>query len=289
MFWKLLILLSFSFPEAIHAKPPVTPSTDTTSYVRLIFIANCFTSAENSAFKFAAANLVSDYAREANASRIVVKRIYFDNARQIVDSINRQKLTIKSVDFLSHSRDDRIGATMTRGNAQYRTSLFESRQRMEEARVLYDAEGGDLRNSSRMASIEEIDFSRFSYDAIIEIHGCHAGTGVDSLPANICRRLSQALYMSGKQLAVVIGHSTRANPNTAKGTEIHPGIAAAAGPGFKESVLAQDYRHGLRLAYFNGRPILTTRTPGAIPQAALISAIIQEQNSGGMKAHSPRK
>jgi hypothetical protein len=260
---------------------------DTTAYVRLIFIANCFTAAENSAFKYAAANLVAEYERDT-ASRQVVRRIYFDNARQIVDSINRQRLVIRSVDFLSHSRDDRIGATMTRGNVQYRTSLFESREHMEEARVLADAEGGDLHNSSRMASIEEIDFSHFSYDAVVEIHGCHAGTGVDSLPANICRRLSQALYMSGKQLAVVIGHGTRANPNASRPAGTHSGAAAAPGPGFKESILAQDYRHGLRMVYFNGRTVLATRVSGAIPQTAIISAIIQAQNAGGRGSRNRR-
>lgn len=251
--------------------------SDTTAYVRLIFIANCFTAAENSAFKYAAANLVADYERDS-ASHSTVKRIYFDNARQIVDSINCQRLVIKSVDFLSHSRDDRIGATMTRGKVQYRTSLFATRQVMQEARVLTDAEGPaeSLRNSSRMASLEEINFSHFSYDAVVEIHGCHAGTEIDSLPANICRRMSLALYMSGKQLAVVIGHGTRANPNALRG---HAG--AAASPSFKESVLAQDYRHGLRMLYFNGRTILATRTPGAIPQATVIAAIVQAQNGRG--------
>lgn len=285
----LLIVLSTRFVAVaqVSAPPQVSPPSgraDTTGYVRLIFIANCFTAAENSAFKFAANNLVADYERDP-ADKPVIKRIYFDNARQIVDSINRQRLVIKSVDFLSHSRDDRIGATMTRGSVQYRTSLFESRQRLEEARVLTDAAGGDLRNSSKMASIEEINFSRFSYDAVIEIHGCHAGTEVDSLPANICRRLSLALYMSGKQLAVVIGHGTRANPNLASHTGAatsHSGASAVpASPagGFRESVLTQDYRHGLRMVYFNGRTILATRVAGAIPQTAVIAAIVQTQNA----------
>lgn len=285
--------------------------TDTTSYVRLIFIAKCFTAAENSAFRYAAANLVADYARDT-LSRQIIKRIYFDNARQIVDSINSQRLVIRSVDFLSHSRTDRIGAIATRGGIQYRTSLFESRQRMEEARVLADAEGGDLHNGSRMAYIEEIDFSRFSYDAVIEIHGCHGGTEVDSLPGGICRRLSLALYMSGKQLAVAIGHVTRANPNLRTGGRFsaepagarpgdgHAGAAAVSGhpaggrpgightataavsasTGFRESVLAQDYRHGLRMIYFNGRTILATRQTGAVPRAEVISAIVEAQNAG---------
>jgi hypothetical protein len=252
--------------------------TDTTSYVRLIFIAKCFTAAENSAFRYAAANLVADYARDT-LSRQIIKRIYFDNARQIVDSINSQRLVIRSVDFLSHSRTDRIGAIATRGGIQYRTSLFESRQRMEEARVLADAEGGDLHNGSRMAYIEEIDFSRFSYDAVIEIHGCHGGTEVDSLPGGICRRLSLALYMSGKQLAVAIGHVTRANPNLSRTRTGTAAVSASTGV-FRESVLAQDYRHGLRMIYFNGRTILATRHTGAVPRAEVISAIVEAQNAG---------
>src|SRR5579871_6843930 len=144
----VLLIVASSLQSALGQSGPL----DTTSYVRLIFIANCFTAAENSAFKFAAANLVADYEHNP-AGRQVVKRIYFDNARQIVDSINRQRLVIKSVDFLSHSRDDRIGATMTQGKVQYRTSLFATRQAMQEARVLTDAEGKAemLRNSSRMA------------------------------------------------------------------------------------------------------------------------------------------
>jgi hypothetical protein len=269
---KNLLVLLFFFVLCCPALAQ-TGRVDTTSYVRLIFIANCFTAAENSAFRFAAANLSADYERDT-ASRQVIKRIYFDNARQMVDSINAQRLVIRSVDFLSHARDDRIGATITKGNIQYRTSLFESRERMHE--VQWHNEASSLHNSYKMASIEEIDFTRFSYDAVIEIHGCHAGTDADSvLPANISRRLSQALYMSGKQLAVVIGHSTRANPNVQPAGRGHTGAAVAT---LRESVLGQDYRHGLRMIYFNGKTVLATRIPGGIPQATLVAAIVQAQN-----------
>ncbi|MDR3712104.1 MAG: hypothetical protein P4L51_04765 [Puia sp.] len=260
-------------PDAAIAQ---TRRADTTSYVRLIFVANCFTVAENSAFRYAAANLVSDYERDT-ASRQTIKRIYFDNARQIVDSINHQRQLIRSVDFLSHSRDDRIGATVVKGNVQYRTSLFESRRKMQE--VQWHNAGGSLHNSYKMASADEIDFSGFSYDAVIEIHGCHAGMEEDTLPVNICKRLSLGLYMSGKQLAVVIGHGTRANPNQKKAMSRSGGSSATNSSGFKASVLSQDYRHGLRLVYFDGRAILATYQPGAIPQPAIIAAIVQAQNA----------
>jgi hypothetical protein len=169
---------------------------------------------------------------------------------------------------------------MMKGGVQYRTSLFESRQRMQESKVLTDAGDGSLQSGSRMASIEEIDFSHFSYNAVIEIHGCHAGTEVDTEPTNICRRFSIAMYMSGKQLAVAIGHKTRANPNPKLSmVQSHTGPSAPLA-GYRESVLSQDYRHGLRTVYFNGRPILATRQPGAIPQTAMVAAIVQSQNAG---------
>lgn len=287
---RTLLILSISC-LLIRSARAQGARTDTTSYVRLIFIANCFTAAENSAFRYAAANLVADYERDT-VSRQIIKRIYFDNARQIVDSINGQRLVIRSVDFLSHSRDDRIGAEVTKGGIQYRTSLFENRRQMQE--VQWHNEGSGMHNSYKMACIEEIDFSRFSYDAVVEIHGCHGGAEVDSLPGGICRRLSSALYMSGKQLAVAIGHVTRANPNLRQvgartaGAAVsapvsHSGSAAVSGAGFRESVLAQDYRHGLRMIYFNGRTILATRQTGAVPRAEIFAAIIQEQNAGARR------
>jgi hypothetical protein len=265
-----VFLIACCAGQAVRAQ---SGKANSTPFVRLIFIANCFSSAENSAFRFAAANLSAEYEQD-NRNRQVIKRIYFDNARQVVDSINCQKLVIKSVDFLSHAKNDRIGAYITKGSRQYRTSLFESKERMQE--VAGEADGEGLANSRKMAAIEEIDFTRFAYDAVIEIHGCHAGTEQDSLPDNISKSLSLALYMAGKQLAVVIGHSTRANPNLAVTSGSHGG--AAANPvGFKQSVLAQDYRHGLRMLYFNGKVILSTRQSGGIPQSTIFDAIIRAQ------------
>jgi hypothetical protein len=246
-----------------------------TPFLRLIFIANCFTPAENSAFRYAAANLSTEYERDVRNGQ-VVKRIYFDNARQVVDSINSQVLVIKSVDFLSHAKSDRIGAYVTKRNRQYRTSLFESRERMQEVAAHADGEG--LANSRKMACIDDIDFSRFAYDAVIEIHGCHAGTEQDPLPDNICKRLSLALYGAGKQLAVVIGHSTRANPNLARNNAARGGTAAGD-ISYKQSVLAQDYRHGLRMIYFGGKVIFSTRQSGGIPQSTIFDAIIRARTA----------
>jgi hypothetical protein len=239
--------------SGVHAQPI---KKDKTLYVRLLFVANCFDSSENSSFKFAAFNVKNDYKKDL-AIRQEIKIIYFDNARQVIDTINSQSHLIKSVDFFSHSQRDRIGSIIKKGRAVYRTSLFESRGALEAARM----KDHSFVPSKKMGTIEEIRFAKFSYDAVWEIHGCKAGVGSDSLPENICINVSSRLLQAGKQLAVVIGHGTRANPRI-------------NGDNGLTSPVQQDYRHGLRVLYYMGRPILMTKIRGRIPDDVLFDAIV---------------
>ena len=245
---------------------------DTTRYVRLIFIADCFSPAENSSFDYAAANLMADYEKDRSIHQ-TIKRIHFHSGKQIVDSINHQRSIIKSVDFLSHAQNDRIGAQIVRRGVTYRSSLFENKASLQ----LVKLHGGPTPNSNEMASIEQINFTRFSYDAVVEVHGCHSGSATDSIPANFCKKISTALYMSGKQLAVAIGHGTRANPIPPSGPS---GNLATRPYNFKDSVLAQDYRHGLRIVYFNGHKIYATKVIGQIPPPLILSSIVEWNNAG---------
>lgn len=244
-------ILLFSF-SGIHSQPI---RKDRTYYVRLLFVANCFDSSENSSFKFAAYNVANDYKKDF-AIRQEIKIIFFNNSRQIIDSINSQSHLIKSVDFFSHSQRDRIGAIIKEGKSVFRTSLFESREVLSEVRQ----RDHTLAPSEKMGCIDEIRFSKFSIDAAWEIHGCKAGLGSDSLPENICIRISSLLTKAGKQLAVVIGHGTRANPRI-------------NGDDGLTSPLQQDYRHGLRILYYSGKPILSTRIKGRIPDDVIFDAI----------------
>jgi hypothetical protein len=228
--------------------------------VRLLFVANCFDSSENSSFKFAAYNVANDYKKEF-AIRQEIKIIFFNSSRQVIDSINSQSHLIKSVDFFSHSQRDRIGSIIKDGKAIYRTSLFESREALNEV----TQKDHSLFPSQQMGCIDEIRFSKFSFDAAWEIHGCKAGVGSDSLPENICIRVSLLLLKAGKQLAVVIGHGTRANPRI-------------NGDNGLTSPLQQDYRHGLRVLYYRGKPILTTRIKGRIPDDVIFDAIANSNN-----------
>jgi hypothetical protein len=253
----LFLMIMFFSCSGIHSQPI---RKDRTYYVRLLFVANCFDSSENSSFKFAAYNVANDYKKEF-AIRQEIKIIFFNNARQIIDSINRQSHIIKSVDFFSHSQRDRIGAIIKDGKSVFRTSLFESREALSEV----SQHDRSLTPSQKMGYIDEIRFSKFSFDATWEIHGCKAGLGSDSLPENICIRISSLLSNAGKQLAVVIGHGTRANPRI-------------NGDDGQTSPLQQDYRHGLRVLYYNGKPILTTRIKGRIPDDTIFVAIANNNN-----------
>ena len=73
--------------------------------------------------------------------------------------------------------------------------------------------------------------------------------------------LSQYLYDAGKTESMVIGHSTEANPNL-------PSTKRKKGETDKEwkerANISQDYRHGERKFYNNGKVILTTTKEGRI-------------------------
>ena len=127
---NVLLALTLLFTTVhIHAQPI---RRDKTHYIRLLFVANCFDSSENSSFKFAACNVARDY-KQDSAIRQDIRLIYFDNAREVIDTINSQTYLIKSVDFFSHSQKDRIGSIIKKNGTVYRTSLFESREAMEAA------------------------------------------------------------------------------------------------------------------------------------------------------------
>ena len=232
---------------------------DSCKYVRLLFVANCFDSSENSSFKFAALNLKKEYDYDSFENQII-KFIFFDNARLIIDSINGQSSLIKSIDFFSHSQKDRIGSQKILQGISYRTSLFISKKVMDSVKK----NDKSMVFGKSAGHIGEINFKKFSYDASVEIHGCKSGKDADSVPINICVQFSNQLTKAGKLLGVVIGHGTRANPQI---------------NGLGTKLIEQDYRHGLRFVYFNGKPILKTLEKGRLERQIIISSIVQFSNS----------
>jgi hypothetical protein len=102
-------------------------------------------------------------------------------------------------------------------------------------------------------SISSIDFNKFTNDAKIEIHGCKSAAGtilIDNLGIN----LSEALYKAGKTNAVVVAHLDQANPNI---------------DGSKTTVKGQDYRHGTRIVYHNGKELFRTNEKGRIKSSTI--------------------
>lgn len=105
------------------------------------------------------------------------------------------------------------------------------------------------------ASIDEIDYSIFKKDAVIEFHACNTAgrpsydnwndTSVWLFKEdNIAYWMSKLLYANGKTKAVVIGHY------------------AGAGPG--SAYIRDDYRQDRRIVFHNGSVLLDTQKNGEL-------------------------
>ena len=109
--------------------------------------------------------------------------------------------------------------------------------------------GWELSGEDKVLS--DIDYSKFTNSCKIEIHGCLTAGTIPGFPFldNFCEDLSEYLYKAGKENSVVIGHSTKANPNI---------------NGDKTKNEEQDYRHGKRKVFNNGNVILEVVKKGRI-------------------------
>jgi hypothetical protein len=70
------------------------------------------------------------------------------------------------------------------------------------------------------------------------------------MPGNtLVEEFSEQIYKAGRKKAYVIGHTDKSNPNI---------------NGSKTTIKEQDYRHGERSIYHNGRLLKTTKKEGLI-------------------------
>lgn len=219
--------------------------------LRLVLWGGAATPGDNSAFDFAARNVVADYRAKTKANfSLVQQRIKV--AKDIVDIINRQPVdSIRSLDIFTHGGPQALYLTTADADSNrivryvlHNSSLYRSRTRM----VLNAAawtEGSAL--------VGDIEFSRFATNAKIELHGCQTA-GADSDDDNITADLSVRLWQAGKREACTIGHADKANPNIKGGGE---------------KLTEQDYRHGKRLVFHNGRVIRTVTQSGFISESDL--------------------
>lgn len=102
-------------------------------------------------------------------------------------------------------------------------------------------------------TINNIDFNKFTKNAKIELHGCNSGAETYMVD-NIAINLSEYLYNAKKTKAVVVAHLTKANPSI---------------NGDKTTINEQDYRHGSRIIYLDGKELFRTKKTGRITAAEI--------------------
>jgi hypothetical protein len=105
------------------------------------------------------------------------------------------------------------------------------------------------------ADLGEVDFSKFTNSAKVEIHGCRTAEHIIGL-GSFCKEFSALLFAAGRDRAVVIGHTLKSSPDE-----------------------ASDYRRGPRQCCHNGKVLFVYKDAGAVAKAT-IDKYIDETKSG---------
>lgn len=107
--------------------------------------------------------------------------------------------------------------------------------------------------------VDDIDFTKFSQDARIEIHACNTARDVTwGALDTLSELMSKELFNVGCTEAVVIGHTDKANPLINGG---------------KTTIKEQDYRHGRRAIFHRGKIVLSVNDKGPISYGTIRKAI----------------
>ena len=207
----------------------------------------------NWAFYYAAKNVAKDY-RDFTATGEVVK---IDCADSIVKKIGAQKAeSIVSLDILSHGTPYTLNFSV----ADDRNCGFATNWLIKSGANVIGQFRDDLNAfDGRSKYFSDIDFSKFAKAARVQFHGCSiAGEdGLSIASDNIAEEFSKLLYKASKTGAHVIGHTTKSNPNI-------------KGKHTKDA--DQDYRHGSRVVYRNGKIVLKTKKKGFLKDSEISGA-----------------
>jgi hypothetical protein len=204
----------------------------------------------NSTFEWTAKNIKKDYtSRDKGKFRIVSQKI--NAAKDIIKYIDEYKEDeIYSLDIFTHGGP----------NALYLTTAEPGTNRVMRYALhnasLYRNKWLKIKNiawSSDSAPVASLNFSKFTKNAKIELHGCATAEEATD-DNNITADISKYLYKTGKKSAYAIGHAVKANPNIKGGGEKNE---------------EQDYRHGTRIIFHNGIIIETTRKKGHLDEKYL--------------------
>ncbi|RAR64961.1 hypothetical protein C7401_10477 [Paraburkholderia unamae] len=219
--------------------------------VRLLLWGGAATPGDNGAFQWAARNVIKDY-KASDRGNFTIDEHHILVAKDIVSYINDQDDdSIRSLDIFTHGGPQALYLTTASPDTDkvlryvlHNSSLYRTRTRM-----ILNAAGW----TEGSALIDEINFGKFAKNAKIELHGCttaDAESDTDNIAADFSSRLSEA----GKTVSIVIGHADKANPNIKGGGEKND---------------EQDYRHGQRVVFSNGKIVKVTRQNGLLIEREL--------------------
>ncbi|MDO3527519.1 hypothetical protein ACNRBH_09105 [Ralstonia pseudosolanacearum] len=219
--------------------------------VRLLLWGGAATPGDNSAFEWAARNVIKDYKSTDKGNFAIVEQ-HILVAKDIASYINRQDDdSIRSLDIFTHGGPQALYLTTASPDTSkvlryvlHNSSLYRTRTRM-----VLNAAGW----TEGSALVSEINFAKFMTNAKIELHGCKTADA-ESDADNIAADLSTRLYEAGKSASIVIGHADKANPNIKGGGEKYE---------------EQDYRHGQRVVFNNGKILKVTRQKGPVAEREL--------------------
>lgn len=205
--------------------------------VRLFFYGGARKDTHNNTFLDAATNVRNDYKKD-NRKDIEIKPLYeHKSAEDIIERIEMEAdNSIESIDFFSHGTPAAL--RFQRSTFGFGQDLFMNAE-VQEKEDTFDGNA---------ANLSEINYSKFTNTAIIEVHGCRVGSVEPELNnINWAMIFLKYLYDAGKTQSVVIGHITKANPDQHK------------------TLKGSDYRHGNRRIYHNGKELDIYRNEGRIP------------------------
>lgn len=229
------------------------------SPIRLVLYGGARSLGDNGAFFHASKNVISDYKND-----LPIKSYFISGGiKQFIELINSQPAnSVQSLDIFGHGSEmgvyTVIGASMSKNLTSeevYSKNLASNLYR----NIATKANQWEIRGSgnwSNLFTVSDINFNVFTNESKIEIHGCNtANEGI--ILDTFSSKLSKGLSSAGKSRSIVIGHADYTNPNRGGTTEISK----------------QDYRHGLRIIYNNGKIILKTKQEGRISATSIKKAL----------------
>lgn len=177
------------------------------------------------------------------------------DAKDIVDTINKQsESSIRQLDIVAHGKPNAIRLSRTTQNLGGVSLITNEKVRRTDPNLR------QTKLVSGYTTVDKINFKKFAKDSRIELHACEAAQG----DSNIAQAMSRKLFEAGKTEAVVIGHTTKSNPE----------ILGGKG---KTPVTKQDYRHLTRRVYYRGKVLFETKESGRIPDEKIKAAIKKMQ------------